>query len=143
MEERSVIIQLKTLQRRPEGTDAMEEKAEGSLRREEESWLLSYRESTASGLGDTRTSLRLEKDRATLVREGETAAQRVFQVGSPHLCRYATPYGEVPMEIRTLRLDVDLSELGGKVFIIYKLKLGGADVGENRLRLTITPANEG
>ena len=53
MEERSVIIQLKTLQRRPEGTDAMEEKAEGSLRREEESWLLSYRESTASGLGDT------------------------------------------------------------------------------------------
>lgn len=144
MEERNAAITIQTLQRRAEDTEAMTQQAEGILRREGEDWVLHYREDASSGLGDTRTTLRLEKDRATLLREGEVRSRMEFRPGASYTCRYATAYGELPMTIRTLRLEWELDEKGGKVFIIYQIELGGADVGENRLRLTVkTKENNG
>lgn len=137
MEEKNVDIAIHSLQRRPEGDELIRERAAGTLRRAGSGWLLTYREGESSGLGDTVTTLRLEEGRATLTRAGETASQMVFQVGEPYVCRYATPYGQLPMAVETLRLDWEMSGDGGKVFLIYKLQLGGAEVGENRLRLTV------
>lgn len=143
MEEKSVDITIKTLQRRPEATEAMTQRTGGVLRREESGWLLSYREGEDSGLGDTVTTLRLEEGRAVLKRAGETASRMVFQVGEPYTCRYATPYGELPMSVTTLELDWELDEAGGRVLLIYKLQLAGADIGENRLRLTVKTKENG
>lgn len=143
MEEKSVHITIKTLQRRPEGTESMTQQAEGALRREGSGWLLRYREGEGSGLGDTHTVLHLEEGKATLTREGESSSRMVFQPGQPYTCRYATPYGELPMTVKTLALEWELSEAGGKAFIIYKLQLGGADIGENRLRLTVNTKENG
>lgn len=143
MEERSVDITIKTLQRRAEGTESMTQRAVGVLRREGSGWLLTYREGEDSGLGDTSTALRLEEGKATLTREGESTSQMVFQPGEPYACRYTTPYGELSMTVKTLRLEWELGQAGGKVFIIYKLQLGGADMGENRLRLTVNTKENG
>lgn len=143
MEEKSVNITIKTLQRRAEATESMTQQAQGTLCREGSGWLLRYREGEDSGLGDTHTALRLEKGKATLTREGEVTSCMIFQRGESFTCQYATPYGEMPMTVKTLKLDWELSQAGGKVFIIYKLQLGGADIGENRLRLTVnTKENE-
>lgn len=143
MEERSVNITIKTLQRRAEATESMTQRAVGALRREGSGWLLTYREGEDSGLGDTHTVLRLEEGKATLTREGESSSRMVFQPGAPYDCQYATPYGEMSMTVKTLALEWELSEAGGKVFIIYKLQLGGADIGENRLRLTVNTKENG
>lgn len=143
MEEKNVDITIRTLQRRPEGDETIESRTAGILRREECGWVLCYREGEDSGLGDTVTTLRLEEGRAVLERAGETASRMVFQVGEPYACRYATAYGELPMTVKTLRLDWALDEAGGKVFLIYKLKLAGADIGENRLRLTVKAKENG
>ncbi len=143
MEERSVDITIKTLQRRAEATESMTQRAVGALRREGNGWLLTYREGEGSGLGDTHTVLRLEEGKATLTRSGEVSSHMVFQRGEAFACQYATPYGEMPMTVKTLALDWALSEAGGKVFIIYKLQLGGADIGENRLRLTVKTKENG
>lgn len=143
MEEKSVDITIQTLQHRPEATETLRQKAEGTLRREGESWLLRYREGEDSGLGDTVATLRLEEGRAVLERTGETVSRMVFQVGEPYACRYATAYGELSMTVKTLRLEWELSGAGGKVFLIYKLQLAGADIGENRLRLTVKTKENG
>lgn len=143
MEEKSVDITIQTLQRRPEGAETLRQKASGALRREGSGWLLRYREGADSGLGDTVTTLRLEEGRAVLERAGETASRMVFQVGEPYACRYATPYGELPMTVTTLELAWELDGTGGKAFLIYKLQLGGAEVGENHLRLTVKTKENG
>lgn len=137
MEEKRVDIAIQSLQRRPEGAETLRQKASGTLRREGSGWLLRYREGEDSGLGNTVTTLRLEEGRATLTREGETSSQMVFRVGEPYVCRYATPYGELPMTVETFRLDWELGEAGGKVFLVYNLQLGGGEMGETRLRLTV------
>lgn len=143
MEETNVTITIKTLQRREEGTESMTQRSEGILRREGEGWALTYREDQSSGLGDTRTTLCLEEDRATLLREGALRSRMVFRPGTLCACRYATPCGELPMTLHTLALEWELSEAGGSVFLVYRIQLGGADVGENRLRLTVKTKENG
>lgn len=143
MEEKNVDITIHSLQRRPEGNEIIRERATGTLRREENGWVLCYREGEDSGLGDTVTTLCLEEGKATLTRKGETASRMVFRVGEPYACRYATPYGELPMTVETLVLDWELSGDGGKVFLVYKLQMEGAEVGENRLRLTVKTKENG
>ena len=143
MEENNVRIAIRSLQTLETGKEAMTQHAEGRLCREGEGWLLTYREGADSGLGRTWTTLRLEGDRAALARTGELTSQMFFQVGRPHTSVYETPYGKLPMTVRTLSLKTDLAEDGGTVFIHYEIQLGEGPAGETRLRLTVkTKENE-
>ena len=137
MSENNVIVAIRALQRRDTGTDSMTQRLEGRLTREGDGWLLTYSEESG-GLGPTSTSLRLNGETATLTRSGVLASQMVFQQGRPHTSAYKTPYGTLPMTLHTLRLEWELTQAGGKVFLVHQMHLGGADIGENRLRLTIT-----
>lgn len=143
MEEKNVDIAIQSLQRRSEGDELIREKVAGTLRREGKGWLLCYREGESSGLGDTVTTLRLEEGKATLTRTGETASQMVFRVGQTCACQYATAYGELSMTIAASKLEWELDEAGGKVFLVYKLQLEGAEAGETRLRLTVKTKENG
>ncbi len=137
MEEIKVSVLIQSHQILDTGREAMTQRAEGSLERTEAGWRLSYREGEDSGLGQTRTTLRLEGDQATLTRTGEVSSEMVFQPGQPHTSLYETPYGTLPMTIRTLSLKTDLDDRGGTVAIHYQIQLGGGSAGETRLRLTV------
>lgn len=137
MKKNSVTITIRSLQAMETGEETMTQRGEGFLCREEECWLLSYWEGEDSGLGRTHTTLRLEEGRAALTRTGEVSSHMVFQPGEPHTSLYETPYGRLPMTVRTLSLNAELTEAGGTVSIHYQIQLGGAAAGETRLRLTI------
>lgn len=137
MEETKVSVLIQSHQILDTGRESMIQREQGALARTGTGWRLSYREGEGSGLGQTRTTLLLEKDRATLIRTGEVSSQMVFQPGQPHTSLYETPYGNLPMTIRTLSLRTDLSDRGGTVAIHYQIQLGGGSAGETRLRLTV------
>ena len=142
MEEKNVIITVESVLRRDTEQEAVIQRSQGILRQEGDRWLLTYREGD-SGLGDTRTTLRLESGRAVLEREGEIRSRMVFQVGAPYVCLYETPYGRIPMTVETQTLRWELTGAGGRVDIVYNMKLAGADGGENHLRLTIDTKENG
>lgn len=137
MEETAVLITIHSLQYLDTGKETMTQRAEGTLCREGNTWLLIYREGESSGLGDTRTTLAVAPDRAVLTRIGEVRSRMVFQSGKEHTCIYETPYGSLPMTLRTLSLKSDLGEGGGHITIHYQLQLDGGSAGETRLRLTV------
>ncbi len=137
MEEKNVTITIRSLQSRDGEKESMTQRVEGRLSREEENYILTYREGEDSGLGRTRTTLRLEPGRATLTRSGELKAHMVFQEGKPYTSLYETPYGKLSMTIHTRRLEGELKETGGSIYLVYQIQLGGADAGETRLRLTV------
>lgn len=137
MEENNVTITIQSLQTLETGKESMTQRTEGRLCREGEGWSLTYREGEDSGLGRTRTTLRLEGGQMTLTRSGELTSHMVFQEGQSHTSLYETPYGKLPMTIRTLSLKSDLSRRGGTVSVQYQIQLGGGPAGETRLRLTI------
>lgn len=137
MGENNVTVTIQSLQTGETGTESMTQHAQGLLLREGGDWILTYREGAESGLGSTRTTLRVEGERVTLNRTGELKSQMVFEVGRPHTSLYETPYGKLPMTIRTLKLKTELTEAGGTVLIHYHIELGGGSAGETRLRLTL------
>lgn len=132
-----VEIRLESRQTWDGQTETMEQRAEGILARTGEGYTLTYREGEDTGLGGTRTTLRLLGDRAELSRTGETSSRMVFCPGSPHRSLYRTPYGPIPMEVTTRRLLSRLTEAGGVVELEYDLTLGSAPAGRTLLRLTV------
>ncbi len=137
MEKSNVAVTIQSLQRLETGTETMSQHIEGRLTQKGRGWLLTYWEGKDSGLGRTRTTLRIEEDRAILERTGELTSQMIFQVGCPHMSLYETPYGKLPMTVQTLSLKTNLTETGGTVSIHYQIQLGEGSAGETRLRLTL------
>jgi len=138
MPENNVTVSILSVQSLPDGEEErLEQERPGYLRRTEKGWVLSYQEAPDSGLGDTRTTLRLEEDRAALLRTGETASRLAFRAGEEDTSLYETPYGKLSMTVRTERLLVELDDHGGRVEIDYQMELGGAPAGSFRLRVTV------
>ena len=105
--------------------ERLEQQADACLEKTPAGWTLTYEEGEEFGLG------------STLTRAGETRSQMVFQTGQAHTSLYETPYGKLPMTIRTLSLKADLTGEGGGIRIHYQIQLGNSPGGETRLELTV------
>ena len=98
---------------------------------------LVYQESELTGLEGTQTTIQVEPQSVTLLRQGEVNSQMVFQEGRRHLSLYNTPYGALTMGISTRKMKVDLDETGGSIEISYAMELDHAVVGENLFRIHV------
>ena len=134
---RHVEIRLESRQTLDGHTQRMEQITEGLLARTGEGYTLTYREGEETGLGGTRTTLKLLEDRAELIRTGEVASAMVFCPGTPHRSLYQTPYGAIPMEVTARKLVSEMEETGGVVELEYDLTLGDGPAGRTLLRLTV------
>ena len=134
---RRVEIRIESRQTLDGQTETVEQVAQGLLARTGEGYTLTYREGEETGLGGTRTTLKLLGDRAELTRTGEVASTMVFCPGTPHRSLYQTPYGPIPMEVTTRKLVSQMGETGGVVELEYDLALGAGAVGRTLLRLTV------
>ena len=132
-----VEIQIESRQTLDGQTQRVEQVAQGILARTGEGYTLTYREGEDTGLGGTRTTLKLLGDRAELTRTGEVSSTVVFRPGTPHRSLYQTPYGPIPMEVTTGWLRSQLEETGGVVELEYDLTLGSGPAGKTFLRLTV------
>ncbi len=138
MPENNVNISIVSRRVLPDGTqERTEQSTEGLLRREEGAWVLAWWEGEESGLGDTRSTLRLEGDRAELLRTGQFRSRMVFRVDKPHSTGYQTPYGTLPLTVLAHRVRWTLEETGGMVELTYDMELDGAPAGETALELTV------
>ena len=132
-----VEIHLESRQTLDGQTQRVEQTVEGLLARTAEGHTLTYREGEETGLGGTRTTLKLLGDRAELTRTGEVSSAMVFRPGTPHRSLYQTPYGPIPMEVTARKLVSQMEETGGVVELEYDLTLGSGPVGRTLLRLTV------
>ncbi len=117
--------------------EVVEQTGEGELGREGDKWVLSWHENAAAGLGETAATLSLYPGGAVLERRGETRARMVFREGKVCPCRYETPFGALPMEGHTRRVDYSLTEDGGKIELSYTLRMDGGPLGENDLSIVL------
>ena len=122
--------------------DWVEQTAGGCLERTAEGWTLTYLEGETSGLGGTRTTLELAEGRITLTRAGEYQSQMVFEEGRGHTSDYKTPYGTLPLEIRTSRLFWAVEDRDGKAELDYRIQIGPQQSGLTQFRLWVKEKRE-
>ena len=135
----NVIISIKGKQLYAESSpDEMELVTSGVLKRDSRGgYTVSYQESELTGLEGTTTKLHIDGGRVTLLREGNTNSQMVFEEGRRHLSMYETPYGALSIGVSTKRMRSTLGESGGDVEIDYAIEIDNLIAGQNLFRMSV------
>lgn len=96
-----------------------------------------YKESEETGLGETKTVLKIEKDILTLKRSGAVSTVMEFKKDNNSIILYETPYGILEFKTVTRDLNIDFNELGGSAYINYSLIAEGQVPLRTELKLDI------
>lgn len=103
-----------------------------------------YKETSEDDGSQIPVTMKLESDGdVKLTRGAQSTGQRLqlhFSRNTRVIARYQTPYGIIPIETATPRLDVRIKErpVSGEIYIEYQLFGGNDHLGDYRLRLAFT-----
>jgi len=121
-----------------EAPEVVELVTEGILTRGGEAqYTLRYEESELTGLEGTRTTIQVQPECVTILREGQVNSQMIFEEGRRHLSMYDTPYGALALGVNTRRMKVELGEGGGDIEIDYAIEIDHAVAGEHIFRIHV------
>lgn len=67
----------------------------------------------------TKTTLKIENEKVTLLRYGSNSTQFIFEQGKKHNGHYETPYGAFTVGIFSDNLSVNINENGGNLSVSY------------------------
>ncbi len=108
----------------------------------EQEWTISYKESEATGMEGTNTSLRLTKSgNIYFQRTGNVNMNILFESGDHFLTQMQTPYGPIDISVFTNEVKGVLSEKGGEITLAYSLNFPNQEKVSTRLNLKIQPEN--
>lgn len=119
--------------------DSTELTTEGTLSMTEEGMLLSYEESTLTGMEGTVTTFEVRGPRVILTRSGKINSQMVFEEGRQHTSLYETLFGELSVDIQTSFLRHNLTARGGLLEIKYSIAVEHTATGKNSFRIRVRP----
>lgn len=71
----------------------------------------------------SKTTLKIEKEKVTLLRYGASNTQFIFEQGKKHTGQYETPYGAFSVGVFADQLNVDITENGGSLDVSYGVYL--------------------
>ncbi len=139
---KDVIITIKGLQNFDEVEEDgnVELVTSGSFYEKNGNYYIKYKESELTGLGDTTTTVKVEKGKVTVIRFGELETHMIFEEGQKHISYYDMGFGSLTVGINTRKIDKTLSESGGKLRIDYSMEINNAVAGENVLYMNIRTA---
>lgn len=137
----SVRIDVRNLQRQDEEQNIINYQTRGYLYQKGQATYLQYQEG-AEGLEGVQTTLKIEKNRVTLIRHGDISMKQIFEQGTRDEGMYHTPYGDLTLGTETTLLEMMLAYEEGRIRIFYDLYLSGAISSVNTLEITYQSIQE-
>ena len=142
--ERDAVISIRGMQEYEDAEpDVVELVTRAHMTRDSGRCTLSYQESELTGLEGTWTTIHVEGNQVTLIREGEFNTQMVFQGGRRHLSVYNTPYGAMEIGVNTRHLLAELTDQGGDIEVDYSVEVDHALAGRNIFLINVREAKGG
>lgn len=138
---KKVLISVKTMQYVDGQPEIIELITEGQYSKEEKNYTACYEESEISGMEGTKTTLKIEENALSIIRNGTTNSNLVFKKGLNHVSLYSTPFGALEVTIKPKKIFIDVDETGGKVELEYIMEAAGTESIENALELNIKEIN--
>lgn len=84
-----------------------------------------YQEDHKTGLGNTKTTLKVAKDAISLIRQGEVTMRHVYQEQVRFPGTYQTPFGHFSFVITTDRMEKHLHDGFGRFRLSYHMDMEG------------------
>lgn len=135
---KEIMLTIRTVQEskdsEPETIDLI---SEGFLYKKKGATYLCYDESELSGIANNRVILKVKNNRSIQMnRFGEFSTELLFEKRKRQTSLYSTPYGEFRVEILTDRVDIDLKEDSGSIYIEYTVSISGTPEVKNKLSIS-------
>ena len=102
---------------------------EGTMEACDGGWDLSYEESDLTGLQGVTTTFRIRPGEVVLNRTGKLTSQMVFVEGKQHDSLYQMEFGALMLSVCATRVEYDLTEAGGTVYLSYKIEIEQTSAG--------------
>ena len=102
-----------------------EERAEGYLMHDGGVYTLTY--SVSGEGGDVYSEIVVRDSSVRVIRRGAVESDLLFKEGEEHTSLYSVPPYKFDVRLKTGRVRADLDCHGGRIDILYRMNIGGAD----------------
>ncbi len=135
---KKIMLKVNTLQEfrdaEPEVIDLF---TEGLLYEKNEVLYLTYDESEISGIANNKVVLKVKTgDYVKMNRFGEFEAEMLFKEKQRDVSIYSTPYGEFRVEILTDKIEIDVADDAGNIYVEYTVSVSGSSEVKNKLTIS-------
>lgn len=100
-----------------------------------------YEETSSSGMGRTKTLLKIAADSVGLVRKGDIEQEQLFSSGVKSASKYHTPYGDIEVSVHTKKIDIAKGSISSSVHLFYEMSVDDKWLSSNELHIEVTAAD--
>ncbi len=110
---------------------------EAGFEKQDDVYFIDYEETEITGMEGTKTLIEIADSYVSLRRTGTVNTNMLFMKDRKTSSSYSTPYGELVVGILTNKLEIDIDENGGRVFVDYYIDINNATTSKNNFDLEI------
>lgn len=88
-----------------------------------------------------KTTLKIESDKVTMIRFGESGSQLIFKEGIKYDTHYETPYGAFSLSVMPNNVNIDIDDNGGNLLLSYDMYFNGLKTQRNDLEINLKETN--
>lgn len=81
------------------------------------------------------TTIKIENNKVTILRFGETNTQMTIEKGKKHFNYYETPAGAFTIGVYSDKVDIDIDENKGKIKLNYDVELNSVIASRNVIKV--------
>ena len=85
---------------------------------------------------EMKTTVTVEPSQITVSRVGTYSSVLILEMGQAHTCLYRTPYGMFDLTVTANRIENELVDGLGRLYLSYELDMGGAAT-KNEIEITV------
>lgn len=135
---KNVLVTVKSTRTSPENeTEFIEAVYPGTLYLKNNNYYILYKETQQTGMENVTTSLKVEGERITIIRNGSVSMRQIFECGVVNRSLYQSNFGCMDMAVKPWHIEVHLTDIGGSIKLEYELELDGSNVGNTSLDIII------
>lgn len=109
----------------------------GNLREKDGVYCLKYDEYYEDLENPVKNLLKFSRDGLTLTKRGDVSSEMSFRVGETANAYYSTPAGLIPISILTEAYQMEATDKGINIAIVYIMDYGNDCLSFNVLRITV------
>lgn len=136
----NVRVSIKGIQQQNEESNDVELFTEGKFKKDGEKYILKYTESEMTGFDNTTTTVEIENEKVSIIRNGNVNSQMIFIKDKKTTSYYNTQFGSLIIGVMADKLDVDINDDGGKIDINYIIDINEEYIGQNSVLIDIKRA---
>lgn len=113
---------------------------EGEFYKADGKYYAVYQESDVTGMEGTTTTVEVDRDKVSIIREGTVTNQMIFIKDKKTTSYYDTQFGALTIGVLSDKINVDIDDNGGEIDVGYSLEINDETVGKNQFYISIREA---